>query len=122
MDREVGEGGRRAGVHPVADQVGEHTPTEFERNGQIVSVLFRENGIFSKTSASNSNLGALDNMMPRSGSRGSTPPTPGNELEDEEQHSNHKKISSLVTTPPPSKEKKKLMFKKVWGQGNVGWK
>ncbi|VDK74431.1 unnamed protein product [Cylicostephanus goldi] len=29
-----------------------------------------------KQSTSTSNLGALDNMMPRSDSRGSTPPTP----------------------------------------------
>ncbi|KAI6241436.1 Voltage-dependent L-type calcium channel subunit beta-2 [Aphelenchoides fujianensis] len=44
----------------------------------------------------------------QSGSRGSTPPTPGNELEDEEQQ----KIKTMVTTPPVAKEKKKLMFKK----------
>uniref|UniRef100_A0A914RCE9 Uncharacterized protein n=1 Tax=Parascaris equorum TaxID=6256 RepID=A0A914RCE9_PAREQ len=30
-----------------------------------------------KQSSSSTNLGALDEMMPRSGSRGSTPPTPG---------------------------------------------
>jgi hypothetical protein len=44
-----------------------------------------------------------------SGSRGSTPPTPGNELDDEE----HRKIQTMVTTPQVAKEKKKLMFKKV---------
>lgn len=44
------------------------------------------------------------------GTRGSTPPTPGNELEDED---GHKKIANMVTTPPVAKEKKKLMFKKV---------
>lgn len=43
------------------------------------------------------------------GSRGSTPPTPGNELDDEE----HRKIQNMVTTPQVAKEKKKLMFKKV---------
>ncbi|KAI6202942.1 Voltage-dependent L-type calcium channel subunit beta-2 [Aphelenchoides besseyi] len=63
-----------------------------------------------KQSTSASNLGALDNMMAKnqSQSRGSTPPTPGNELEDEEQ----RKIQTMVTTPPVAKEKKKLMFKK----------
>jgi voltage-dependent calcium channel beta-2 len=63
-----------------------------------------------KQSASASNLGALDNMMPRSGSRGSTPPTPGNELEEDEH--GHRKVVNMVTTPPVTKEKKKLMFKK----------
>uniref|UniRef100_A0A158PBA8 GuKc domain-containing protein n=1 Tax=Angiostrongylus cantonensis TaxID=6313 RepID=A0A158PBA8_ANGCA len=56
-------------------------------------------------SFSATNLGALDNMMPRSDSRGSTPPTP----EDEE--SIAKKMTNIVTTPP-TKEKKKLIFKK----------
>uniref|UniRef100_A0A7E4UR37 GuKc domain-containing protein n=1 Tax=Panagrellus redivivus TaxID=6233 RepID=A0A7E4UR37_PANRE len=37
---------------------------------------------------------------------GSTPPTPGDDLDDDET-----KIASMVTTPPPAKEKKKL-FKK----------
>lgn len=66
---------------------------------------------FSKQSTSASNLGALDSMMNKnaSGSRGSTPPTPGNELDDEEQ----RKIQNMVTTPQVTKEKKKLMFKKV---------
>ncbi|WKX92165.1 hypothetical protein Q1695_010303 [Nippostrongylus brasiliensis] len=58
-----------------------------------------------KQSTSTTNLGALDNMMPRSESRGSTPPTP----EDDEY--NAKKITNIVTTPP-TKEKKKLIFKK----------
>ncbi|KAE9421740.1 hypothetical protein Angca_007231 [Angiostrongylus cantonensis] len=58
-----------------------------------------------KQSSSATNLGALDNMMPRSDSRGSTPPTP----EDEE--SIAKKMTNIVTTPP-TKEKKKLIFKK----------
>jgi hypothetical protein len=43
-----------------------------------------------------------------SGSRGSTPPTPGNDLDDEE-----RKIQTMVTTPQVAKEKKRLMFKKV---------
>uniref|UniRef100_A0A915CW54 Guanylate kinase/L-type calcium channel beta subunit domain-containing protein n=1 Tax=Ditylenchus dipsaci TaxID=166011 RepID=A0A915CW54_9BILA len=64
-----------------------------------------------KTSSSATNLGALDNMMPRSGSRGSTPPTPGNELEDDEL--GHKKIATMVNTPPAPKEKKKLIFKRL---------
>ncbi|KHN70710.1 Voltage-dependent L-type calcium channel subunit beta-2 [Toxocara canis] len=64
-----------------------------------------------KQSSSATNLGALDDMMPRSGSRGSTPPTPGGEL-DEEEYGHGRKITDLVTTPPPMKEKKKLMFKK----------
>lgn len=64
-----------------------------------------------KQSSSATNLGALDDMMPRSGSRGSTPPTPGGEL-DEEDYGHGRKITDLVTTPPPVKEKKKLMFKK----------
>ncbi|CAJ0576078.1 unnamed protein product, partial [Mesorhabditis spiculigera] len=59
-----------------------------------------------KQSTSTSNLGNLDQMMPRSGSRGSTPPTPG----DDEDHT-HKKLKDIVTTPP-TKEKKKLIFKK----------
>ncbi|CAD6190989.1 unnamed protein product [Caenorhabditis auriculariae] len=58
-----------------------------------------------KQSTSASNLGALDSMMPRSGSRGSTPPTP----EDDEYGA--KKLTNIVTTPP-TKEKKKLIFKK----------
>ncbi|CAJ0944445.1 unnamed protein product, partial [Mesorhabditis belari] len=58
-----------------------------------------------KQSTSTSNLGNLDNMMPRSGSRGSTPPTP-----DDDDHA-HKKLKDIVTTPP-TKEKKKLIFKK----------
>ncbi|VDM57444.1 unnamed protein product [Angiostrongylus costaricensis] len=58
-----------------------------------------------KQSSSATNLGALDNMMPRSDSRGSTPPTP----EDEETIA--KKMTNIVTTPP-TKEKKKLIFKK----------
>lgn len=69
---------------------------------------------FSKHSASTTNLGGLDNMMP---SRGSTPPTPGNELDDDEaQHAAQKKIANMVTTPPPAKEKKKLIFKKQENQ------
>ncbi|KAI6182918.1 Voltage-dependent L-type calcium channel subunit beta-2 [Aphelenchoides bicaudatus] len=62
-----------------------------------------------KQSTSASNLGALNDMMNKnaSGSRGSTPPTPGNELDDEE-----RKIQTMVTTPQVAKEKKKLMFKK----------
>ncbi|PIO70453.1 hypothetical protein TELCIR_07687 [Teladorsagia circumcincta] len=44
-------------------------------------------------------------MMPRSESRGSTPPTP----EDDEYSA--RKITNIVTTPP-TKEKKKLIFKK----------
>ncbi|CAI4230156.1 unnamed protein product [Auanema sp. JU1783] len=59
-----------------------------------------------KQSTSTSNLGNLDNMMPRSGSRSSTPPTPG---DDEEL--NAPKMANIVTTPP-TKEKKKLIFKK----------
>lgn len=59
-----------------------------------------------KQSTSATNLGALDNMMPRSGSRGSTPPTP-----DDDEY-NAKKMTNIVTTPP-TKEKKKLIFKKV---------
>ncbi|PAV74368.1 hypothetical protein WR25_07928 [Diploscapter pachys] len=60
-----------------------------------------------KQSTSTTNLGALDNMMPKSGgSRASTPPTPG---EDEDY--NPKKLTNIVTTPP-TKEKKKLIFKK----------
>ncbi|KIH53209.1 dihydropyridine sensitive L-type calcium channel, partial [Ancylostoma duodenale] len=58
-----------------------------------------------KQSTSTTNLGALDNMMPRSESRGSTPPTP----EDDEYSA--KKMTNIVTTPP-TKEKKKLIFKK----------
>ncbi|KAH7703692.1 Voltage-dependent L-type calcium channel, partial [Aphelenchoides avenae] len=64
-----------------------------------------------KQSTSASNLGALENMM-SGGTRGSTPPTPGNELEDDEHGQSHKKIANMVTTPPVTKEKKKLMFKK----------
>nr|QOI14789.1 ccb-1 [Ditylenchus destructor] len=65
-----------------------------------------------KTSSSATNLGALDNMMPKSGSRGETPPpTPGNELEEEDL--GQKKIATMVTTPPVAKEKKKLIFKKI---------
>lgn len=55
-------------------------------------------------------------MMPRSGSRGSTPPTPGNELEDGQNSlddHNRKTLANMVTTPPVAKEKKKLIFKKV---------
>nr|CDJ83674.1 Voltage-dependent calcium channel domain containing protein [Haemonchus contortus] len=59
-----------------------------------------------KQSTSTTNLGALDNMMPRSESRGSTPPTPG---EDDDYST--RKITNIVTTPP-TKEKKKLIFKK----------
>ncbi|CAD5210296.1 unnamed protein product [Bursaphelenchus xylophilus] len=64
-----------------------------------------------KQSTSATNLGALDNMINKGagGSRGSTPPTPGNELDDDD---GHRKIQSMVTTPPVQKEKKKLMFKK----------
>ncbi|KAK6105794.1 Guanylate kinase family protein [Brugia pahangi] len=62
-------------------------------------------------SSSIPNLASLDDMMPRSGSRGSTPPTPGAEL-DEEDNAHSKKITDLVSTPPPTKEKRKLMFKK----------
>ncbi|KJH46207.1 dihydropyridine sensitive L-type calcium channel [Dictyocaulus viviparus] len=62
-----------------------------------------------KQSTSATNLGALDNMMPRSESRGSTPPTPGTISEDDEYIA--KKIANIVTTPP-TKEKKKLIFKK----------
>ncbi|EPB76478.1 dihydropyridine sensitive L-type calcium channel [Ancylostoma ceylanicum] len=58
-----------------------------------------------KQSTSTTNLGALDNMMPRSESRGSTPPTP-----DDDEYS-AKKMTNIVTTPP-TKEKKKLIFKK----------
>ncbi|KAK5975903.1 Dihydropyridine sensitive L-type calcium channel, partial [Trichostrongylus colubriformis] len=58
-----------------------------------------------KQSTSTTNLGALDNMMPRIESRGSTPPTP----EDDEYSA--RKITNIVTTPP-TKEKKKLIFKK----------
>ena len=61
----------------------------------------------SKQSTSTSNLGALDNMMPKSGSRSSSPPTPA---DDDELA--HQKMGSIVTTPP-TKEKKKLIFKKV---------
>ncbi|VDN50880.1 unnamed protein product [Dracunculus medinensis] len=57
-----------------------------------------------KQSSSGSNLGTLDDMIRRSGSRGSTPPTP--------KYGHGKKVADMVTTPPPSKEKKKLMFKK----------
>lgn len=64
-----------------------------------------------KQSSSITNLGALDDMMPRSGSRGSTPPTPGGEL-DEEEYTHGRKLTDMITTPPPAKEKKKLMFKK----------
>ncbi|KAK0423230.1 hypothetical protein QR680_008039 [Steinernema hermaphroditum] len=60
-----------------------------------------------KQSSSASNLGALDNMMPRSGSRGSTPPVG----EDDDEYLS-KKMSSMVTTPPAQKEKKKPLFKK----------
>lgn len=67
---------------------------------------------FSKTSSSATNLGALDNMMPRNNSRGSTPPTPGNELEEDENV--QKKMANMVTTTPAPKEKKKLIFKKVF--------
>ncbi|KAK6731920.1 hypothetical protein RB195_008023 [Necator americanus] len=59
-----------------------------------------------KQSTSTTNLGALDNMMPRSESRGSTPPTPA----DDDEYS-AKKMTNIVTTPP-TKEKKKLIFKK----------
>ncbi|CAJ0594091.1 unnamed protein product [Cylicocyclus nassatus] len=59
-----------------------------------------------KQSTSTSNLGALDNMMPRSESRGSTPPTPA----DDDEYT-AKKMTNIVTTPP-TKEKKKLIFKK----------
>lgn len=72
--------------------------------------------MFSKSSPSATNLSALDNMMPRSGSRGSTPPTPGNELEDGQNNLddyNRKTLTNMVTTPPVAKEKKKLIFKKV---------
>ncbi|MFH4981631.1 hypothetical protein AB6A40_008340 [Gnathostoma spinigerum] len=66
-----------------------------------------------KQSVSTSNLGTLDDMMPRVGSRGSTPPTPGGgELDDDDYTVHGKKISDLITTPP-AKEKRKLMFKKV---------
>uniref|UniRef100_A0AC34QZA8 Guanylate kinase/L-type calcium channel beta subunit domain-containing protein n=1 Tax=Panagrolaimus sp. JU765 TaxID=591449 RepID=A0AC34QZA8_9BILA len=48
---------------------------------------------------------------------GSTPPTPGNELDDDEaQNAAQRKIANMVTTPPPAKEKKKLMFKKQENQ------
>uniref|UniRef100_A0AC35G7N1 Guanylate kinase/L-type calcium channel beta subunit domain-containing protein n=1 Tax=Panagrolaimus sp. PS1159 TaxID=55785 RepID=A0AC35G7N1_9BILA len=47
-------------------------------------------------------------------SRGSTPPTPGDDLDDEE--AVQRKMASMVTTPPPAKEKKKLMFKKQENQ------
>ncbi|VDK35567.1 unnamed protein product [Gongylonema pulchrum] len=50
-------------------------------------------------------------MMPRSGSRGSTPPTPGGEL-DEEDYAHGKRLTDLVSTPPHAKERRKLMFKK----------
>ncbi|CAG9530907.1 unnamed protein product [Cercopithifilaria johnstoni] len=63
-------------------------------------------------SSSIPNLANLDDMMPRSGgSRGSTPPTPADEL-DEDDDTHGKKIIDLVSTPAPIKEKRKLMFKK----------
>lgn len=59
--------------------------------------------------------------MPRSGSRGSTPPTPGLWdqiasrsillITDDDEYS-AKRMTNIVTTPP-TKEKKKLIFKKV---------
>uniref|UniRef100_A0A2K6VRU3 GuKc domain-containing protein n=1 Tax=Onchocerca volvulus TaxID=6282 RepID=A0A2K6VRU3_ONCVO len=65
-----------------------------------------------KQSSSIQNLASLDDMMPRiTGSRGSTPPTPATELEEEDS-AHGKKVNDLVSTPPPAKEKRKLMFKK----------
>lgn len=74
-----------------------------------------------KTSVSASNLNALETMMPKSGSRGSTPPTPGQDLENgngdgtttanDESDSAGKK-SAVPSTPTASKEKKKTLFKK----------
>uniref|UniRef100_A0A0N4ZUR4 GuKc domain-containing protein n=1 Tax=Parastrongyloides trichosuri TaxID=131310 RepID=A0A0N4ZUR4_PARTI len=60
-----------------------------------------------RNSTSASNLGAMDPMLQKTGSRGSTPPTP-----DGEDEYGPKKLASIVTTPPVAKEKKKLMFKK----------
>lgn len=54
--------------------------------------------------------------MQRNNSRGSTPPTPGNELEDGQtglDDYNRKTLTNMVSTPPVAKEKKKLIFKKV---------
>lgn len=85
---------------------------------------------YSKSSTSASNLGALDNMMPRGagggsagGSRGSTPPTPGMDVEgagtgagetvDDSDSAPGAKRNHLNTPPTNHKEKKKLLFKKV---------
>uniref|UniRef100_A0A914HFK7 SH3 domain-containing protein n=1 Tax=Globodera rostochiensis TaxID=31243 RepID=A0A914HFK7_GLORO len=76
----------------------------------------------SRQSASTTNLGALDRMMPTprtGGSRGSTPPTPGEG--DEEGGAGggdtHRTGRSAGTnqqqmTPPVQKERKKMIFKK----------
>lgn len=75
----------------------------------------------SKTSSS-SNLGGLVNEIgnPKSGSRGSTPPTPGFEVDqngldptlgDDSDSLGNNKLGKTVTTPP-AKEKKKPFFKK----------
>uniref|UniRef100_A0A915PTQ4 Guanylate kinase/L-type calcium channel beta subunit domain-containing protein n=1 Tax=Setaria digitata TaxID=48799 RepID=A0A915PTQ4_9BILA len=109
------------------------SPVKLENNRQQ-----NAKGSKFKQSSSIPNLATLDDMMPRSASRGSTPPTPGDqivlkdeicqilislsssnnifsrggELDDDDNNTHGKKISDLVSTPPPAKEKRKLMFKK----------
>uniref|UniRef100_A0AC35TUG0 GuKc domain-containing protein n=1 Tax=Rhabditophanes sp. KR3021 TaxID=114890 RepID=A0AC35TUG0_9BILA len=53
------------------------------------------------------NLAAMDPMLQRSASRGSTPPTP-----DGDEEYGQKKLASMISTPTLPKEKKKIIFKK----------
>ena len=77
------------------------------------------------------NLGALDQMLPKDSdpTRSSTPPTPGlnnertrNQLlphpsiqgeQEDDEHNHRGKGGTNLSTPPVAKEKKKLIFKKV---------
>ncbi|VDD89827.1 unnamed protein product [Enterobius vermicularis] len=61
-----------------------------------------------KSSSSSNNFVGLEEMMHKS--RDSTPPTPGNDLNDDD-HGYNRKMTDAVSTPP-MKEKRKLMFKK----------
>lgn len=108
MDRSIGEGGMRSRIHSFSCQIGDPQDATTEGRSKIVSAIrvnwlffftillhitirsmwssaefVNDLGIhrcrFSKQSTSTSNLGNLDAMMPRSGSRGSSPPTPGRE-------------------------------------------
>ncbi|XP_073987507.1 calcium channel protein beta subunit isoform X4 [Rhodnius prolixus] len=84
------------------------SPVKLE-NLRLQQTQARNSKLYSSKTSSSSNLGALANDAAKTTSRGSTPPTPG---EDSDSVGNARLQGKATLTTPPAKEKRKPFFKK----------